>query len=262
MSIGRKILKYLPGILIILLFILVILTFRSYQNLLVANSIHKIPGWALFYLILIGVTGVMFYLLLVNAFGKFKGIENENKSLKRFIEQSKKHEENEIKDIVVEVLDIDKESTQLIPKSKEDIVKFGELLLSNISRKYEIVQGLIYLKDHVSGIFSFSSGYAYYSETDPITYKEGETLSGQVAKNKIVMNLYPVPDDYLTILSGTGKGSPKHMLIIPIISKSNETIGVMELASFKAFNQEHEQLFGLLGKKVGSMLTEQNNDKA
>jgi len=260
MSIIRKILKYLPGILIILLFLFVILTFRSYQILLLNNSVQTIPFGAIFFLILISITGVIFYFLLINAFGKYKSIENEIKSLKRFIEQSKKQEEEKKEEVVIIARDIEKEASALIPNSQDNIIKFGEVLLSNIAHKFEIVQGLIYLKNTSTGIYSFSSGYAFFSETEPVTYKEGETLSGQVAKNKQVMNLFPVPDDYVTILSGTGKGSPNHMLIIPIIL-NNDTVGIMEIASFKPFNEEDTQVFGLLGKKVGKLFTEPNNNK-
>ncbi len=261
MSISRKLLKYLPGILIILLFIFVLLTFRSYQNMLVHNGVNDFPTWAVFFQILISIIGVLFYFLLINAFGKFKGIENEVKSLKRYIEQTKREEEKQ-EEVFEERMDAEMESSALIPDNREDIIKFGETLLSNIAHKIEIVQGLVYLKDPVTGIFSFSSGYAYYSESEPVSYKEGETLSGQVAKNKRVLNLYPVPDDYITILSGTGKGSPKHLMIIPIVTPDNETTGIIEVASFKAFGSEYEQLFELLGKKVGKLLSASINNRA
>lgn len=255
MSISRLILKYMPGILIIILLCCVLLVFRSYQNILVAEGITKIPAWAIFFLIIISAIGVLYYFLLMNAFGKFKNIETDLFTLKRQIEQAKQKDDEVVEKISETRIDIERESSQLIPEYNDPVTKFGELLLSRIASKYEIVQGIIYLKNPETGIFSFSSGYAFYSDKEPVSYKEGENLSGQVAKNKEVLNLYPVPEGYITVFSGLGKGTPKHLLIVPAINPDNETIGIIELASYKAFDDLSEQLFELVGRKLGTILS-------
>lgn len=247
--------KYLPGVLLILLIICILLVFGSYHNLLITSGVKSTPGWAILFLILIVFIGISLYVLVFKSNSKSKNLENDLYSLKASIEESK-HKEVKVEEVVKEKIDIEKETKLIMPDSIDDLVKFGESFLSNISRKFDIVQGLFYMKDQTSGVFSFISGYAYYSETEPVTYKEGDTLAGQVAKNKIVLNLNNVPDGHITVLSGLGKGSPKHLLIVPIISSDNETIGIFELASFKAFDSEVEKLFAYLGRKLGEKLTQ------
>ena len=188
-------------------------------------------------------------------------MSNRTKSLEREIsilvqrhEDTKVQKESIKETVLTEKIDFDKELKAIIPNTFENIEKFGEQLLQNFARRFNLVQGLMYMKDPADGVFSFKSGYAYYSESQPITYHEGETLAGQVAKNKAVLNLTKVPENYIAVMSGLGEGSPNHLLIFPIISQNNESIGIVELASFKSFSSEHEELFAYIGKKLGEKL--------
>jgi hypothetical protein len=246
--------KYLPGVLLILLLLSIMLAFRSVHNTLLASG-AAIPAGAILFLLLVAILAIVLLVGLFNAQGSIRHLQAEVNRLSSVIQQNKKQEEVKEEVVVKAALDIQAEVKALIPSASNlDIEQFGEALLSNIARRFEIVQGLYFSKNPDDGVFSFRAGYAFFSETSPVTYIEGETLAGQVAKNKTVLNLDKVPDNYITILSGLGQGSPKHLLIVPVISPQNETIGIIELASFKAFDQETEELFAFLGRKLGEIV--------
>ncbi len=133
-------------------------------------------------------------------------------------------------------------------KNIKDINIFTEKFLINIAKNYEIVQGLFYLKDPKTEEFSVYSKYAYFSEEEPKKFKIGEGLSGEVAKSKKPMNLSDIPDNYIKVVSGTGESSPKHLLILPVIQKNN-TIGIVELASFIPFENDFVEQLLLLFEK-------------
>ena len=122
-------------------------------------------------------------------------------------------------------------------KKIKDVNVFTEKFLINIANKYEIVQGLFYLKNSKAENFTIRAKYAYFNDEEPKSFKIGEGLSGQVAKNKKAMNLSDIPENYIKIVSGTGEGTPKHLLILPVIQKDN-TIGIVELASFIPFEDD------------------------
>jgi hypothetical protein len=246
--------KYLPGVLLLLLLVLILLVFRSFHNTLIASGIAATPVWGIIFMILIAAIGIIFYLLILNGNNRSKNLEREIGSLMNRIESTKIQKEINKETVIKDKIDVEKETKLLIPTNNEDIVKFGETFLANCAKRFQIVQGLLYMKDPSDGIFSFKAGYAYYSESEPVTYKEGETLSGQVAKNKAVLNLNKVPDNYIAVMSGLGEGSPSVLLIAPIISSNNETIGIIELASFKPFSSEVEELFAYIGHKLGEKL--------
>jgi len=245
--------KYVPEILLIVLLVLILLVFRSFHNTLLLSDSRSVSGWAILLLVLIGIVGILFHIIILSSYNHSQVLTNEIITLERRIEESKVEKEVKKEKIDKEKIDIEKEVKTLIPSNNDDLVKFGETLLLNISHRFPVAQGLFYLKD-TKGIFSFRSGYAYYSESEPVTYREGETLAGQVAKNKKVLNLDKIPDNYIAVMSGLGKGTPNYLLIVPVISPANETIGIVELASFKSFNSEVEELFAYLGHKLGERL--------
>lgn len=248
--------KHTPGVLLILLFVLILLVFKSFHNALLAAGSKATSGWGIFFLILIAFIGIAYYLTTLNWSNRAKSLESEIAILVQRYEDSKVQKEVKKETAVKEKIDFDKEAKAIIPSAIDSIEKFGEQMLQNCAKRFNLVQGLMYLKDPVDGVFTFKSGYAYYSETQPITYREGETLAGQVAKNKTVLNLSKVPENYIAVMSGLGEGSPNHLLIFPIISENNETIGIVELASFKSFNSEVEELFAYIGKKLGEKLNQ------
>lgn len=251
--------RYFPGGLLILLFVLVLLVFKSFHNTLLASGVNATPVWGIFCMLLIAVIGIIFYILILNESNRSKGLKKEIETLFNKIEESKRQKEVKKETVIKEKIDTEREAKSIIPSSSEDIVKFGEVLLQNCARRFPIVQGLLYMKNPEDGVFSFKSGYAYFSESEPISYREGETLAGQVAKNKTVLNLSKVPDNYIAIMSGLGDGSPSYLLIVPVISPSNETIGIIELASFKLFSSEVEELFAYIGHKLGEILVQSSN---
>ena len=258
MSLFRPYSKYLPGVLLLLLFVMVLLVFKSFHNSLLSAGVNKTPVWGVILLVLIAFTGIVFYMLILNDRNRAKAYLNEIDSLRVKIDEGKAKKEVKKETVQREKFDIEKEAKLIIPTENDDIVKFGEQLLLNCARRFQAVQGLFYLKNS-DGIFSFKSGYAFYSEAEPATYREGETLAGQVAKNKTVLNLSAIPDNYITVLSGLGEGAPKCLLIVPIISDNNETIGMIELASFKLFSSEVEELFAYIGHKLGEKLIQSTN---
>jgi transcriptional regulator with GAF, ATPase, and Fis domain len=141
---------------------------------------------------------------------------------------------------------------KILPKenAKLDSAKYTEKILSNIAKEFDIVQGLFFVKENKTDMFNIAGKYAYFGEEQPKSFKLGETLSGQVAKNKTTLNLKEIPEDYVTILSGLGSSSPNNLLLIPIMLK-DETVGVIELASFKKFGKVIIELFESISDKIG-----------
>lgn len=157
-----------------------------------------------------------------------------------------------------ETIDIDGLLSRVMPPETtvfETAGLYTEKVLQNIAKEIDIVQGLAFVLDDNDQQFHISGEYAYFSEEQPRSFSLGETISGQVAKNKKLLNLENIPDGYITILSGLGKGSPHHLIIAPIVN-GDESIGVLELAAFKPVSKEYEKL---IEKIAGSMADKLNS---
>ncbi|MFP4620765.1 MAG: GAF domain-containing protein [Bacteroidales bacterium] len=153
-------------------------------------------------------------------------------------------------------IDLEEMEKKIIPSDGKslDVTGLTESILSNIANVFSIVQGLFYVRNHNSDSFSIAGKFAYYGEEEPKNFELGIALTGQTAKNQKVLNLNKIPENYITVLSGLGQGSPNALLFVPVIHEQ-KTIGLIELASFKHFDKKTEDIFRQLSEKIGKRLS-------
>jgi len=252
-------------VLFVLLIIFFFLLFAEIKTLVSSNEVEK-PGF-LIYLTLIGIFVMGLGLVLVNfqlliRADKRKGIQNEeleqalNKQDNTDKEAESKGEKREKQE--KNKLDPTKYAKKIIPSVQpdDDFQRFSEKMLSNFAKEFNIVQGLFFIRNEQEE-FSMKGQYAYYSEEQPRSFVEGDTLPGQVAKNQKILKVPNIPEGYITILSGLGNSSPKVLVIIPIVIK-DKTQAIIELASFSDFDETHIELFedlsSIIAEKINNLI--------
>jgi putative methionine-R-sulfoxide reductase with GAF domain len=250
----NKTYKILASLAIISAFIVFFVLFGKIQNLLLEYKISdKLSINTL--LIIAVILTVFLFTLSILASSKQSNQDNySNNEIDIFDEKSNQLviDDDENKE---ELLNVEIYIKKILPKvdSKLNLVKYTEKILSNIAKEFDIVQGLFFVKDREKDIYHITGKYAYFGDEDPKSFNLGETLSGQVAKNKIALNLKDIPDNYVTILSGLGSSSPNHLIIIPIIVE-DKTIAIVELASFKEFKRNFSDLFEGMSNQISEAL--------
>jgi len=142
------------------------------------------------------------------------------------------------------------EILESIPKSNT-IEEFCSLFLSIISKKHELMQAIFYIKRKETETFELKGSYAFYSKSSSNTFEIGDGISGQVAKNKEPLYITNVPDDYITVMSGLGKSTPRYLLVLPVVS-NDETIGIIELASFKEISLNKENFMATDSNEIAT----------
>ena len=155
-------------------------------------------------------------------------------------------------------LRVDEILARIMPSSKihfDNVKVFTEIVLQSIAKELNIVQGLVFVLNKADQMFHSAGEYAFYSEEPPHSFTLGDTLTGQVAKNQQLLNLNELPEGYITILSGLGKSNPRHLVIAPIVF-NGESIGVVELASFKPFSENDELLIRKISELMANSLNE------
>ena len=150
-------------------------------------------------------------------------------------------------------IDIDQLAEFIVPRQnpKEDIEAFAEKILTNIAKQFEVVQGVIYLKEDEKQEFQPVCTYAWASEKAPASFITGEGLNGQAAKNKSVMKVTDIPENYIKITSSLGEGSPGNLILVPLLL-NKESIGMIELACFKEIDDETEWTFKNLARIISN----------
>ena len=206
------------------------------------------------------IASLVMLVLLMRAGSELVKIEEE---LHRHLEREKQllHKGQQTTDDNRQSWDVfkcDEILERIIPAAETpftDAASYTEKILQNIAKELDIVQGVFFVKNDADQMFHVSGQYAYYSEDQPRSFPVGETISGQVAKNRELLNLKELPHGYVTVLSGLGKSAPAHLVIAPIVY-NEESIGIIELASFKPFGKNEETLTRKICESASDLLNE------
>ena len=137
-------------------------------------------------------------------------------------------------------------------KYTDSLDDFGDQLFKNLSETFNIVIGMLFLWDKTKQVYYTADTFAFYREDTYKEYKIGEGLIGQVAKDKKILYIDNVPEGYIKINSGLGKGSPKYLILLPVIA-DNYTVAVIEFACFSPLPEPAEKILETLSKKLSEL---------
>jgi hypothetical protein len=130
--------------------------------------------------------------------------------------------------------------------------QLGKLLLKSLTRELEIMSGIFYSEK--KGKFIVEATYAMATSTEPFTFKTGEGLSGQVARNQQLMVLTRLPEGHLEVYSGLGKAPPAYLAIVPLVHKG-KTIAVLECSGYRYDPGDIENMFKIFTRDLMDKLS-------
>jgi signal transduction histidine kinase/CheY-like chemotaxis protein/HAMP domain-containing protein len=103
-------------------------------------------------------------------------------------------------------------------------------------------------------VLEMQAGYGFEERRNLATsFRVGEGLVGQCAKEKKRILLTEVPPDYVRINSGLGASSPLNIIVLPILFEGSVR-AVVELASFSPFSVIHQTFLDQLTESIGLVL--------
>jgi signal transduction histidine kinase/ActR/RegA family two-component response regulator len=134
-----------------------------------------------------------------------------------------------------------------------DLVTVSRLILSELAPLVNAQQGVFYtqtVKDGEARLELLAVYASKPSKNMPRTLKLREGLIGQCASEKKRILLTDVPNDYIRVSSALGGTSSLNVIILPVLFEG-EVKAVIELASYRQFNETHltflDQLTGSIG---------------
>lgn len=149
-------------------------------------------------------------------------------------------------------------TSEILRNNLHDINQLSFQVLRELTNYIKAVQGGFYLlddKDNQNRFFNLIAFFAYDRRkfTDQ-QIKWGDGLIGTCAMEQKVIHLKNIPDTYISVTSGLGEANPKSLLILPI-QFENKIYGVLEFASFQAFEEDHITLLEQACESIGSTLS-------
>jgi PAS domain S-box-containing protein len=139
-----------------------------------------------------------------------------------------------------------------------DLPQLSFTVIKDLTRYIQAIQGGFYLLDDtdpLNRVFNLTAFFAYDRRkfTDQ-QIKWGDGLIGTCALEQKIIHLKQIPDAYLTVTSGLGEANPNNLLIVPM-QYENQIYGVLEFASFNAFEPNHLALVDKTAESVAATLS-------
>lgn len=141
-----------------------------------------------------------------------------------------------------------------ITRRQDDVQNMYDTLLSYLVKYLVANQGVLYIVDDSDSSLTLTAAYAYGKKKHRVaTLQAGEGLAGQAYLEKNMIVLKNVPTDYIHITSGLGDALPRMLIISPLVSK-DVVFGVLELASFREFEQHQLTFIQKISEELASVI--------
>ena len=147
-----------------------------------------------------------------------------------------------------------------------DLAVVAELIMDELAPLVGAQHGTFFLAEPVDGDTQLRliAGYGLRADkTEPIRYRLGQSLIGQVARSKRSIIVANLPEGYVKISSGLGEAPPANLAVLPILVE-DQVLGVIELASFSSFSPVQtdflEQLTETLGLNFNTIIANARTD--
>ncbi|MGF6852565.1 CheY-like chemotaxis protein/CHASE3 domain sensor protein [Paraburkholderia sp. CI3] len=132
----------------------------------------------------------------------------------------------------------------------------GRAMLEFLAQYLDAVVAALYVRDRQSGTLRRIAAYGYSrdsEQTAALSFEEGETLVGQAARSRRTLVLRDVPADYVRVVSATGSGAPRNLLILPI-DNDGQVNGVVEMGFLREVTPRDEEFMELIRHSMGNFL--------
>ncbi len=141
-------------------------------------------------------------------------------------------------------------------QGQRNLVEVSSMILSELAPLVSAQHGVFYsiVGDTDVPVLQLQAGYGYEERKHLSTsFRLGEGLVGQCAKEKKRILLTDVPGDYVKINSGLGESPPLHIIVLPVLFEG-AVLAVIELASFSPFSVTHQAFLEQITESVGLVL--------
>ena len=142
-------------------------------------------------------------------------------------------------------------------QGERDLATVSNMVLSELAPLINAQHAVFYVAnrdEEDQPVLVLAAAYAATErEQAAPTFRFGESLIGQCAKERDRILLTNVPRDYIQIGSGLGASAPLNIIVLPALFEG-EVKAVIELATFGEFSETHQSFLSQLMESVGIVL--------
>ncbi len=143
-------------------------------------------------------------------------------------------------------------------QGQRELTTIANMILSELAPLVSAQHGAFYAmsgpSDEGEQVLELQAGYGLEERKHlPTSFRLGEGLVGQCAREKKRILVTEVPDDYVRINSGLGAAAPLNIIVLPVLFEGSVR-AVVELASFSPFKPTHQDFLDQLPESIGLVL--------
>jgi CheY-like chemotaxis protein/signal transduction histidine kinase/CHASE3 domain sensor protein len=135
---------------------------------------------------------------------------------------------------------------------QQTLPRLGRAMLDFLSQYLGVVVAALYVRDESGKLRRVAAyGFSRENEAREQSFENAETLVGQVAESRRLIELDDVPDNYLKVTSGLGTSPPKSVVMAPI-DNDRAVNGVIELGLMQPATAREIDFLKLISASVGA----------
>ncbi|HET8859710.1 GAF domain-containing protein [Marivirga sp.] len=188
-----------------------------------------------------------FSLMLDNLKENLKLIKDKNESLQQ------KAKQDEIRSWNIEGLS---HFSDLMKGNNTNLGEFANSIISETVKYINANQGAFFIlnDENKEPVMELKACYAFNKKKYiHKIIEKGEGLVGQTWLEGEAIYMTEVPSSYINITSGLGDAPPRSIMILPLKTEQ-QTVGVLEIASFQEFEKHEQDLLTELANRLGSVI--------
>ncbi len=146
----------------------------------------------------------------------------------------------------------------ILRQNNDNLAELSYNIIKNIVSYSSSIQGGIFIlndNDKDNPVIEMTACYAY--DRRKFMDKQiviGEGLVGRCFTEGKPIFMVDIPKDYITITSGLGKENPRCLLLVPL-KTNDETLGVIEIASFKVYEKHQIEFIEKIAASIASTIS-------
>jgi len=131
----------------------------------------------------------------------------------------------------------------------------GRAMLDFLAEYLDVAVAALYVRERATGALKRIATYGFSQESGSAvrSFREADSLIGQAAVSRRTLVLNDVPDDYIKVVSGTGKSAPRNLLVLPI-ENDGVVNGVVELGFMRAIEPRDHEFLQLISTGMGDFI--------
>ncbi len=127
-------------------------------------------------------------------------------------------------------------------------------VLEFVARYLDVAVAALYVREDNGDLRRVAVyGFSAENEARGQRFYSAEGMVGQAALANRVMQLDDLPENYLNIVSGLGKGAPRHVLLVPV-HNDGQVNGVVELGFLRALGARDLEFVNMIANNIGNSI--------